>query len=106
MRASDLARRRLLGRLLAAASVTAIAALRSRRAQAADLPLLDPASAAARKLGYVSDASRAKSAPKGSSCSSCGLYQGASGSQRGPCPLFPGRAVAAGGWCSSWQPQM
>jgi hypothetical protein len=104
--ASDPIRRRLLARLLLSALLAPLALLRSPRARAADLPLLDPSSPEARKLKYVSDASQAKAASKGSSCANCGLYQGANGSKQGACQLFPGKDVLAGGWCSSWEPQM
>lgn len=103
---TDPVRRRFLGRLLMGASVAPLALLRSRRAQAADLPLLDPSSAAARKLKYVADASKARALAKGNSCATCGLYQGADGSKQGACQVFPGKDVLAGGWCSSWEPQM
>lgn len=103
---SDPIRRRLVARFLVSAMVAPLALLRSRRAQAADLPLLDPASAAAKKVHYVPDAAQAKAAAKGSTCATCGLYQGSYGSKRGACQLFPGKDVLAGGWCSSWEPQM
>ncbi len=105
-RAADQIRRRMVAQLLAGAVVAPLALLLSGQAQAAELPLVDPSSPVARKLKYVSDASQMKAAAKGNNCSNCGLYQGADGSKRGPCQLFPGRDVAAGGWCSSWEPQM
>jgi hypothetical protein len=102
----DPIRRRLLARLLMGAAVAPLTLLRAQRAQAADLPLLDSSSPAARKLEYVADASQAKALAKGNSCASCGLYQGAYGSRQGACQLFPGKDVLASGWCSSWEPQM
>lgn len=33
-------------------------------------------------------------------CSNCQLYQGAD--DWGPCGIFPGKVVAANGWCSAW----
>lgn len=104
--ATDPVRRRLLMRLLFAAWAAPLTLLRPRLSEAADLPLLDPASPAARKLDYVADASQTKTLAKGNSCASCGLYQGAYGSKQGACQLFPGKNVRAGGWCSSWEPQM
>lgn len=106
MNASDSHRRRLVATLLAGAAFAPLALLRPRRARAADLPLLDPSSAAAKKVNYVSDASQAKPTAKGNSCAGCGLYQGAYGSKQGACQLFPGKDVMAAGWCSSWEPQM
>jgi hypothetical protein len=43
----------------------------------------------------------AKSTKDGQSCANCNLYQGGSAAS-GPCPIFPGKDVAAAGWCSSW----
>lgn len=42
-----------------------------------------------------------KSTMTGKICSGCALYQGGSEAM-GPCPLFPGKEVAAAGWCKSW----
>ena len=63
----------------------------------------DPTAAA---LGYVADNSRAdkKKYPQftaAQKCSACALYQGKGGAN-GPCPIFAGKLVASGGWCSSW----
>lgn len=98
--------RRLVARLLIVAVVAPLALFRSRRAQAADPPLVDPSSPEARKLKYVSDASQVKAAAKGNSCATCGLYEGATGSKQGACQLFAGKDVLATGWCSSWEPQI
>ena len=86
---------------------TLLAGARARGAGAAAAePLLDPASAQARAVKYVEDAARASGAAAGSRCATCALYQGPYGSTQGPCQLFPGKAVKAAGWCSSWAPQM
>ncbi|MGH8180875.1 MAG: high-potential iron-sulfur protein [Steroidobacteraceae bacterium] len=106
MKAPDSLRRRCVATLLASAALAPLALLRPRRARAADLPLLDPSSAAAKKVNYVPDASQAKAAAKGNSCAGCALYQGAYGSKQGACQLFQGKGVLASGWCSSWEPQM
>jgi len=105
MKSSDALRRRFVATLLASAALAPLALLRPRRARAAGLPLLDPSSAAAKKVSYVPDASQAKAA-KGNTCGGCALYQGAYGSKQGACRLFQGKDVLAGGWCSSWEPQM
>ena len=70
-------------------------------------PMLDEADPTAVALGYVADASRADKAKypsfvEGSNCANCALYQGAAGSEAGPCPLFAGKQVAAKGWCASY----
>lgn len=74
---------------------------------ASDLPLVaagDPMGAA---LGYVDDAANADSAKytkyeAGQECSKCIFFTGAEGDAIGPCSVFPGKAVKAGGWCSTW----
>lgn len=42
-----------------------------------------------------------KSTTDGQTCANCKLYQGGTAAS-GPCPLFPGKDVAAAGWCKSW----
>ena len=61
----------------------------------------------ARALGYKADASKIdnKQQPRhvaGQICSNCSLYQGTANSTAGACPLFPGKQVAAKGWCSAY----
>ena len=70
-------------------------------------PMLDEADPTAVALGYVADAARVDKAKypnfvEGSNCANCALYQGAAGSEAGPCPLFAGKQVAAKGWCASY----
>jgi hypothetical protein len=86
---------------------TVLAAVRTRGADAAAaVPLVDPGAAEAKAVKYVEDAARASGATAGSRCATCALYQGAEGSTQGACQIFPGKAVKAAGWCSSWAPQM
>ena len=65
-----------------------------------ELPLVDPASAQAEALQYIE-----ATEVEGQNCASCSLYQGAEGSEQGPCPLFPGNAVLANAWCSAYVPK-
>ncbi|MGB6604937.1 MAG: high-potential iron-sulfur protein [Steroidobacteraceae bacterium] len=102
----SLSRRQLLQRLALGVPAAAVALARSGQAGAAELPLLAPDAPAAKAVSYTEDASKDKRAAKGASCANCGLYQGATGSARGACQLFPGKDVVAKGWCSSWAPQM
>lgn len=69
--------------------------------------MVDPADPTAVALGYVAVASEVDKAKHpnfvaASQCANCALYQGAAGSTAGPCPLFAGKQVAAGGWCASY----
>ena len=71
------------------------------------MPLVEETAAQAVALGYVADHTRAdkvkfKSYVAGHQCSGCALYLGKAGDTEGACPLFPGKHVAAAGWCNSW----
>jgi hypothetical protein len=80
----------------------------TRGAEPARLDVKDPAAIA---LGYVEKSAQvdAKKYPeyvKGSNCENCLQLQGSAGKSYRPCNLFPGKLVAAGGWCKSWTPEM
>lgn len=98
----DLWRRRLLKTVTLSVAVVPVVGLPLRAAIAAELPLLTENDPTAKALRYVSDASQATGAKPSSKCATCTNYQGAAGSAQGGCLLFPGKAVKAGGWCSSW----
>ena len=71
---------------------------------AAELPKLDENDAAAKALGYVHDAMTIDASVRGDesrSCANCRFYTEAD-AEWGPCNLFPGKAVAAAGWCKGW----
>ena len=51
----------------------------------------------AKALAYT-----AKSTTDGQTCANCNLYQGGGSAASGPCAIFPGKDVAAAGWCKSW----
>ena len=95
-------RRALLRRLALGLTLVPMAGLASRRAHAADPPLLSESDPAAKALDYVEDAAKAKGAQSGSLCSNCSIYGGADGATAGPCTLFPGKWGKANGWCKSW----
>lgn len=101
-----LTRRSVLKRLAFGAALAPVAAARSFAADAAPAALLASDAPEAKAVNYVENAAQAKDRVPDSTCANCGLYQGASGSAQGPCQLFPGKAVKAAGWCSSWAPQM
>jgi len=64
---------------------------------AGETPKLDLEDPTAKALEYVHD-----SPDPAKLCDGCQLYTGASGSEWGPCAIFPGKLVSAGGWCKSW----
>lgn len=86
----DMQRRTLIKGI---AIVPAIAALGiSSNAFAEMLSLDDPT---AKALQYTE-----KSSKDGQSCANCSLYNG--DDKAGACTIFPGKQVAAAGWCTSW----
>jgi hypothetical protein len=69
--------------------------------------MVDPADGQAVALGYKANAAEVDKAKypnkaEGQACANCTLYQGAAGSEAGGCALFPGKQVAAKGWCSGY----
>ena len=73
-------------------------------ASAQDLPQVSESDATAVALQYKHDATQT-AAPTGRTCSNCLLYRGDADAEWGPCQLFPGKAVAAAGWCTAWAAQ-
>jgi len=91
---------------IAAGSGAALAATRHAFAQA-PLPMLAETDPQAVALGYVADTAKVNKAkyPKHTpeqTCANCQLYQGKATQPAAPCTLFPGKLVAAKGWCSAW----
>ena len=87
------------------ASGSALATMQAM-AQAAATKL-EESNAQAIALGYKHDSAKVDQTkfPKhaaAQSCSNCQLYQGKSKDTLGGCPIFPGKQVAATGWCSAW----
>jgi hypothetical protein len=80
--------------------------VRDAAAQAA-MPKLDEKDTLAVAMGYVHDAKKvdANKVPQfkpNSKCSNCMQIQGKDGEQWRPCTIFPGKLVAADGWCKVW----
>jgi hypothetical protein len=105
----NLTRRTLLKTI--AIALPASGVVLQQEAQAEDLPKLDPNDPVARALVYVEDpASLDKASPAaaryeaGQTCANCIQIQGEAGAEYRPCAIFPGKVVAAAGWCSVWAP--
>jgi hypothetical protein len=114
-------RRTLLSRLVLGTSLTVVAgrgaAQTSAKPAAAPaakpaaapgtLPKLDEKEPLAIALGYVADATKvdAKKNPtfkSGQNCGNCLQIKGKDGEAYRPCAIFPGKLVAAKGWCKTW----
>ncbi|MBI5505000.1 MAG: high-potential iron-sulfur protein [Deltaproteobacteria bacterium] len=118
MKSTDnVSRRKFLGfgltALVAAPVAASLLTARSATAQA-DLPKVDEADPVAQALGFKADAAtvdvakfpkRAGEAGAKQFCHSCALFQGKEGDEFAPCTMFPGKAVAKGGWCNAWAPK-
>ncbi len=100
MSKTNISRRVFLMQTVATGAAVSLATL-SGSAFAAN-PMLTEADPSAKALGYVTDATKTKD-PKhlaGQQCSGCNFYKGAG--KTGACALFPGKDVAATGWCKSF----
>ena len=101
-------------RFLKAAAGTAVAAAMigslPRVSRAADLPHLADSDPTAKALGYTEDASKVDKTKfpafkPGAHCATCNFFQGKASDAYAPCQIFPGKAVAAKGWCASHSPK-
>ena len=96
------------GAVLLNAALAGTAAAQAPAAKAA-LPKLDVNDPTAKALLYVEDAAKvdrknplaARYTPD-QKCSNCSQLQGKAGDAYRPCAIFPGKLVAAKGWCSVW----
>lgn len=81
-----------------------------REAHAGDLPHVSVDDPMAKAMKYTHDASTVDPATRNNpaaeqNCANCALIQGKDGDAWRPCSIFPGKAVAAAGWCSVWAPK-
>ena len=104
MNDEKLSRRQLLQGALAGIAAVPAASMFAGSASAATLSETDPT---AKSLGYVADAKKVNAAANpnykpGQHCANCMQYTGKAGTASGPCNIFPGKDVAAAGWCKVW----
>lgn len=106
-------RRRFLKRSSQMAATIPLVSVLGTNSWAADLPKLDEADPTAMALGYVHDANdtdvakfpkRATEEGKLQFCDNC-LQYAATEEGWGTCAIFPGKLVAARGWCNVWVAQ-
>lgn len=95
---------------LSAVAAAGVMAQTTRTAQAQDLPPLTSDDPMGQAMKYTDDASSVDPATRTNpaaeqNCANCALVQGADGDERRPCQIFPGKSVAAAGWCSVWAPK-
>jgi len=102
---TKLSRRRFLRDLTVAVPVSTL--VLHGTAMAEELPRLTEDDPTALALGYVDDAATTDTAKwanykAGQDCANCLQIQGNDGDAWRPCGIFPGKSVAAKGWCSVW----
>ncbi len=109
MRDGNLTRRIFLQTLAAAVPAGAVMLHSEGRAQ--DLVRLDVDDPTAKALLYVEDAADVDTSnpmaaryESGQDCANCAQIQGEAGAEWRPCGIFPGKLVAAKGWCTVWVP--
>lgn len=95
---------------LSAVAAAGYVAQSSRPAMAQELPPLTADDPMGMAMKYTDDASSVDPASRNNpaaeqNCANCALIQGEDGAARRPCQIFPGKSVAAAGWCSVWAPK-
>jgi hypothetical protein len=100
-------RRRFLSVLAAVAAVIAGGRRATAQKAPAALPRLDEKDKLAISLGYVADAKKVDVAKHPNykpiqTCANCFQITGKDGEAWRPCKMFPGKVVAAAGWCKVW----
>ncbi|MGI9219454.1 MAG: high-potential iron-sulfur protein [Woeseiaceae bacterium] len=105
---SKIARRKFIQ--LSAAAAAGALVTPGRKAMAEELPQLAEDDPMAVAMKYTHDASTVDAASRANpaadqNCANCALIQGADGDEWRPCQIFPGKVVAAAGWCSVWAPK-
>ncbi len=101
--------RREFLRHAAAAAATGSALLWAGGASA-QVVMVSEKDATAAALGYIADTQKvdARKFPQHNPrqrCAGCHLYTGRAGDGAGACGIFPGKSVAAQGWCSAYVPK-
>ncbi len=105
---SKIARRKFIQ--LSALAAAGALAVPGRKVFAQDLPKLSEDDPMAKNMKYVHDASQVDPASRPNpaadqNCANCALIQGNDGDAWRPCNIFPGKVVAANGWCQVWAPK-
>jgi|SRR5450631_3975382 High potential iron-sulfur protein len=93
----NITRRALVIRALIGGSIIPITQTLFSSVTLAESPSLDPNDPTAKALGYITQSTK-----PGEKCSNCSQFQGNAASAQGPCTIFPGKSVAAAGWCMTW----
>ncbi|MEP6483156.1 MAG: high-potential iron-sulfur protein [Rudaea sp.] len=103
----DSRRRFLITAMGVTATAGAIALVSPRRVRADELPPVTESDPTAQALGYKDDASKVDAAKfpahkATQSCANCQFFAGTDKTATAACQLFPGKSVAAKGWCSGY----
>jgi len=94
--------RRQFLKLATSLALVSILDVASPKRAAAQAQTVDPKDPLAVSLNYACDGATAPGHVQGQFCTGCQLYSGTGDAKSGPCALFQGKLVCAGGWCKSW----
>jgi hypothetical protein len=102
-----ISRRTVVNYALVTAAFLPALRLAGEAAAAETLAPLDPNDPTAKSLAYIGDSSKVDASANPThkpdqTCASCAQFQGKPGDHQGGCSIFPGKSVAAGGWCKVW----
>lgn len=105
---SKIARRQFLQ--LSAVAAAGCVVHPGAKANAQEMPRLTEDDPVGSSMRYTHDASTVDPASRANpaevqTCENCALVQGEDGEEWRPCQIFPGKLVAADGWCSVWAPK-
>ena len=89
---------------------SAAAEVKAAAPSGTEMPRLAVDDPQAKSLSYVEDATSVDSARQpryqpGQACANCALFQDSDGAEWAGCSIFPGKLVAAAGWCSVYAPK-
>ena len=102
--AASINKRRFMFKVNAATALSGTSGLARAQAKPVELSETDPQAVS---LGYKVDATKVDKAKfkgyqAGQQCSNCNLFKAEANAANGACAIFPGKNVAAKGWCSAW----
>jgi hypothetical protein len=104
---SRLLSRRVFVKATGAAATVVTTGLASSTFASTELPRVNEDEPMATALNYVHDARTVDAAKRLSDrfCHNCALFAGTPDDEWEKCSIFPGKVVAAEGWCSAWAPK-
>jgi len=102
MKGKFLKSRRQVLRYSATLPAAGLVAMLPRSLLGAELPRVEETEPTAIALKYKHDATKSERTNTEAFCHNCRYFKGTAQTEWAPCDLFPGKSVAAQGWCNVW----